>query len=111
MPTVPVPDRGVASDGTGLGKFHHISRNRRNHSDSRLSGALSSGNQLRNKNLFSISCYAGLEQHPFSLGIPLTDRDGDSESVGFERFDPEMAAPAGGTERLVRTTYSHDDFG
>ena len=27
------------------------------------------------------------------------------ESVGFERFDPEMEVPEGGTEELVRMTY------
>jgi predicted GNAT family N-acyltransferase len=28
------------------------------------------------------------------------------ESIGFERFDPEMEVPEGGTEHLVRMTYS-----
>lgn len=31
------------------------------------------------------------------------------ESVGFELFDPEMEIPEGGTEELVRMTYSHDE--
>ena len=30
------------------------------------------------------------------------------ESVGFERFDPEMEVPEGGTEELVRMTYEQE---
>lgn len=31
------------------------------------------------------------------------------ESVGFERFDPEIEVPEGGTEALVRMTYEQGD--
>jgi predicted N-acetyltransferase YhbS len=31
------------------------------------------------------------------------------ESVGFERFDPEIEIPEGGTEKLVRMTYTHGE--
>ncbi|MCU4742163.1 GNAT family N-acetyltransferase [Halobacteria archaeon AArc-m2/3/4] len=44
-------------------------------------------------------------------GLSLLCRDGlvpYYESVGFERFDPHMTVPEGGTEKLVRMTYHHD---
>ena len=41
-------------------------------------------------------------------GLALNCREGlvaFYESVGFERFDPDMEVPEGGTEELVRMTY------
>ena len=42
----------------------------------------------------ALNCWAGLA--------------GFYESVGFERFDPEMEVPEGGTEELVRMTYEQE---
>jgi GNAT superfamily N-acetyltransferase len=45
-------------------------------------------------------------------GLALLCREGlvgFYESVGFERFGPEMAVPEGGHEELVRMTYSYPD--
>lgn len=45
-------------------------------------------------------------------GLSLLCRDGlvaYYESVGFERFDPHVEIPEGGTEEMVRMTFEHDD--
>ena len=45
-------------------------------------------------------------------GLSLLCRDGlvpFYESVGFERYDPEMEVPEGGTEELVRMTYEREE--
>lgn len=45
-------------------------------------------------------------------GVGLLCREGlveFYESVGFERFGPEMEVPEGGRERLVRMTYSYEE--
>jgi GNAT superfamily N-acetyltransferase len=47
-------------------------------------------------------------------GLSLLCREGIVpfyEPVGFERFDPEMEVPEGGTERLVRMTLAYDHEG
>ena len=44
-------------------------------------------------------------------GLALSCREGlipFYESVGFERFDPEMEVPEGDTEKLVRMTYEQE---
>lgn len=45
-------------------------------------------------------------------GLSLLCREGlvpFYESVGFEPYDPEMAVPEGGTEDLVRMTFTYDE--
>jgi len=56
-----------------------------------------------------------LVDHPDLQTVPgfsLLCRDGlvpFYESIGFELYDREFEVPEGGTEELVRMTYSHDD--
>ena len=58
---------------------------------------------------------AAVLDHPVLQALPgvsLLCREGlvgFYESVGFEVFGPEFEVPEGGTEELVRMTYSHGD--
>jgi len=58
---------------------------------------------------------AAVRDHPDLQSVPglsLLCREGlvpFYESVGFELYDREFEVPEGGTEELVRMTYSHDD--
>lgn len=58
---------------------------------------------------------AAVVDHPDLQGLPglsLLCREGlvpFYESVGFAVYDRELDVPEGGTERLVRMTYEHDD--
>ena len=63
---------------------------------------------------FGEELMTGVRDHPdlqSVAGLSLLCREGlvpFYESVGFERFDPEMEIPEGWTEELVRMTYERE---
>ena len=83
----------VLTDRTYYAKVYDVivaADSRREGYGERLMEAVREHPDLRAVNGLALGCRAGLVRF--------------YESVGFERFDPEMEVPEGGTEKLVRMT-------